>query len=100
MVFDVMSSLRDAGITIVIFEHKLELLREHADVVHVLADHRIVSTGTPRSVLGDERLDEWGVGNTRFTDAAAAAVKRGLLPVETDLPVSLTDAVDVFGAAR
>ena len=31
MVFDVLARLRDAGITVVILEHKLELLHEHAD---------------------------------------------------------------------
>lgn len=100
MVFDVMSSLRDVGITVVIFEHKLELLREHADVVHVLADMRLVASGDPRTVLADERLDGWGVGNTRYTDAAHLAKARRLLPADTVTPVSLGDAIEVFGRNR
>ena len=99
MVFDVMSALREAGITIIILEHKLELLREHADVVHVIAENRLVASGPPRAVLSDLRLDDWGVGNTRYTDAAASASERGLLDI-TELPVSYQDAVDAFGGAR
>ena len=96
MVFDVMSSLRDAGVTLVVFEHKLELLREHADIVHVLADHRLVATGPSRATLADPRLEEWGIGSTRFTDASSIARDRGLLPPDAELPVSLGDAIPVF----
>lgn len=99
MVFDVVSSLRDAGITVVIFEHKLELIREHSDVVHVLANHTLVASGSPREVLADSRLDDWGVGNTRYTDAAALAAERSLTPA-ANLPVSFDDAVSYFGGAR
>lgn len=96
MVFDVMSSLRDTGITLVIFEHKLEHLREHADVIHVLTDHQLIASGPARSMLADPRLEEWGIGSTRFTTAARAARDRGLLAKNVDLPVSLQDAVPLF----
>ncbi len=98
MVFDVMSSLRDAGITVVIFEHKLELLREHADIIHVLADHQLIASGPSRTMLADPRLDEWGIGSTRFTDAASIARDRGLLPKTVEIPVSLSDSVPVFSS--
>src|SRR5690606_5396727 len=89
-VFAVIQGLKQAGITVVIFEHKLELLREHCDTVHVLADHTLVASGDPRAVLADPRLDDWGVGNTRYTDAAALAAERGLTPSDA-LPVSYDD---------
>lgn len=98
MVFDVMSSLRDSGITLVIFEHKLELLREHADVVHVLADHQLIAHGPSRAMLADPRMEEWGIGSTRFTAAASAARRNGLLAKDVELPVSLADASTVFAS--
>ncbi len=96
MVFDVMSSLRDSGTTLVIFEHKLEQLREHADVVHVLADRQLIASGQSRRMLADPRLEEWGVGSTRFTDASAIARDRGILSADVELPVSLDDAIPVY----
>lgn len=96
MVFDVMSSLRDSGVTLVVFEHKLELLREHTDIVHVLADHQLIAEGPSRSMLADPRLEDWGIGTTRFTAAATSARERGLLPGDVELPVSLADAASVF----
>ena len=97
MVFDIVSELTATGATIVIFEHKLELLRDHADTIHVLAGGRIVLDGDPRSVLSDERLEGWRIGSTRYTRAGRAAQERGLIAAEEELPVSLEDAVDVFG---
>ncbi len=96
LVFDIMNSLSEGGTAVIVFEHKLELLREHADVLHVLADGVIAASGTPREVLSDPRTDDWGVGATRFTRAARRAVEQGLLPKGTDLPVSLEDARGVF----
>ena len=100
MVFDVMSSLRDSGVTLVVFEHKLELLREHTDMVHVLADHQLIAEGPSRSMLADPRLEGWGIGTTRFTAAAKAAREQGLLPDDAELPVSLADAASVFAPYR
>lgn len=96
LVFDVMGSLAKDGTAVVVFEHKLELLREHASVVHVLADGVIARSGAAREVLADPRTEEWGVGSTRFTRAARAAIDQKLLPAKTDLPVSLEDAKKVF----
>ncbi|CAN5307982.1 ATP-binding cassette domain-containing protein [soil metagenome] len=96
LVFDIMESLAAEGTAVIVFEHKLELLREHAAVLHVLADGVIARSGTPRDVLADPRTDEWGVGATRFTRAARRAVEQKLLPAKTELPVSLPDALEVF----
>ncbi|CAN5535044.1 ATP-binding cassette domain-containing protein [soil metagenome] len=97
LVFDIMQNLASDGTAVIVFEHKLELLRETAEVLHVLADGVIALSGRPRDVLSDPRTDEWGVGATRFTRAARRAVQQGLLPKGTDLPVSLPDAMAVFG---
>jgi energy-coupling factor transport system ATP-binding protein len=64
--------------------------------VHVLADGVIARSGPAREVLSDPRCEEWGVGTTRFTRAARAAVEQKLLPAGTELPVSLDDAKAVF----
>ncbi|MCA1307179.1 energy-coupling factor ABC transporter ATP-binding protein [Microbacterium esteraromaticum] len=96
MVFDVLSSLRDAGTTIVILEHKLEMLREHADRIAVIADHTIAAIGDPRQILSDPRTAEWGVGATRVTTAAREVSARGLQTSGPLLPVSVEDALIAF----
>ncbi len=101
MVFDVLARLRDAGITVVILEHKLELLHEHADRLHVIAGGRVAASGSPTEILADPRMTEWGVGSTRYTQAGRRSLERGLLPEGTPLPVSFDEATRVFaGGAR
>ncbi|UYN82611.1 MAG: ABC transporter ATP-binding protein [Microcella sp.] len=97
MVYDVLERLSEAGTTVVIIEHKTELLHEHCDAIAVLAGGRIVLTGSPGTVFADDRLSSWGVGQTRITRAAREARDRGLLAPATALPVSVSDAVAVFG---
>lgn len=100
LVFDIMENLAEDGTAVIVFEHKLELLREHAQVLHVLADGVIARSGSPRDVLSDPKVDDWGVGATRFTRAARRAVEQGMLPKNTELPVSLPDAMTVFGGKK
>jgi energy-coupling factor transporter ATP-binding protein EcfA2 len=100
MVFGVLARLREAGTTIVIFEHKLELLHDHADRLHALAGRRIAASGTPTELLADPRTEEWGVGATRFTRAGRLARERGLLPAGAAVPVSFAQAAESFGRAR
>lgn len=100
LVFDVIDRVAGLGTTVVLLEHKLELLRDHADTIGVIAEGRIVLSGAPRDVLADERLFEWGVGSTRFTTAARAAVAAGVTAADVPLPVSLAEAVHYFGGAE
>ena len=96
LVFDVVARLSAAGTTVLLLEHKLEQLRDHADHVVVLHEGRVALAGGPREVLSDERLHTWGVGTTRFTPAARAATQAGVA-LAGPLPVSFGDAVETFG---
>jgi len=100
LVFDIIDRVAEQGTTVVLLEHKLELLREHAQVVAVLAEGRIVLSGAPREVLADDRLDQWGVGSTRFTSAARAAISAELASADSAIPVSLKEAVSYFSGGR
>lgn len=98
MVFDAIASLRENGVTVVIFEHKLELLEKHCDEIFVVADRGIVTQGQPHAALSDPRLETWGVGPTRYTRAARAAKDRGVIAPDAAIPVSYGEAVEVFRA--
>jgi len=100
MIFDVISALTDAGTSVLIFEHKMELLREHADRIAVLAEGRIVYEDNPRAVLTNDRLESWSVGSTRYTRAARAARDEGLTAPDAALPVSLGDSTEYFMTQR
>lgn len=96
LVFGALDEVRRAGITVLLIEHKLERLADVADRVLVLADGELRADGPPESVLADPRLAGWGVGGTRFTEAARRAGDRW--PDDRPLPVTLEAAVAGFSA--
>lgn len=100
MVFDVLSALRDSGTTIVVLEHKVELLREHCDRIAVIANESLVAIGAPREILADGRMADWGIEPTRFTQAARAAARRGTIPASAHLPVGLEETARIFEGDR
>lgn len=100
MVFDVLSALRDTGTTIVVLEHKVELLREHCDRIAVIARENLAAIGDPREILADERMAQWGIESTRFTRATRAAAERGTIPAPGQMPVGLDETATIFEGAR
>jgi energy-coupling factor transport system ATP-binding protein len=92
-VFAAIKTLSRSGVTVVLAEHKPELIAEFADRVVVLHQGQIWMQGPPRAVLAHPGLPEIGVSVSRYTEAALAARERGLWPLHQPLPVTLEDAV-------
>ncbi len=83
--------------TVVLVEHKLEWLASRVDRVLLLADGRIVADGSAQEVLTSEAVQENGVRQTRFTQAARLAREAQLAPRNGSLPVTLEEALAFFG---
>jgi branched-chain amino acid transport system ATP-binding protein len=71
-VLDLMALLRrirDRGVTIMLIEHKMRLVRQVSDRIAVLNNGGLICEGTPDTVLNDERVVEAYLGTV---DAASA----------------------------
>ncbi|MEV4751411.1 branched-chain amino acid ABC transporter ATP-binding protein/permease [Streptosporangium amethystogenes subsp. fukuiense] len=55
-------AIRDAGTTVVLVEHHIELVASVADVVTVLDQGELVTSGAPEEALGDARVVEVYLG--------------------------------------
>ncbi|WP_083710008.1 ABC transporter ATP-binding protein [Leifsonia sp. ALI-44-B] len=55
---DLLQSLNRAGTTVVVVTHDLQLAVDHADHLAVMADGRLVESGTVDEILGDEAILE------------------------------------------
>ena len=96
-VFAAIRALSKTGVTVVLAEHKPELIAEFADRVVVLHNGHVHLQGPPRDVLSTPGLLELGIGVTRYTQAGHAAHARDLWPSTQPLPVTLDQAVAGFG---
>ena len=94
-IFEVLQRLaREGKTTIVLTEHKLGWLAAFADRLVVLHAGQLVADGPPRDVLSQALEQPWGVGATRYTRAAQAAMQRGILSADSPLPVTLEQALE------
>ncbi|MBK5458806.1 energy-coupling factor ABC transporter ATP-binding protein [Peribacillus sp. TH27] len=66
-IFKAIDIMKKKGKTIILVEHKIELIAEYADYVIVLQDGRIKKQGRTEDVLSDEDTQYYGVGLTQFT---------------------------------
>lgn len=98
MVVEALAAIRQSGMTVLLIEHKLELLAEYADELHVLTGGQIAAEGTPTEILTDTRMEEWGIGRPRFATVAMEARREGAWPTSHSLPVTLDAAAAGFRA--
>jgi energy-coupling factor transporter ATP-binding protein EcfA2 len=97
-VFAAIKALSETGVTVVLVEHKPELVAQFADRVIVLDGGRVRLDGPPRAVLSNPRLPALGVTVARYTDLAQTARERGFWPAAQPLPVTLDEAAAGFNA--
>ncbi len=83
---------REHGLTVVIADHDVERLAEHADRILVLHDGHLVADGTPEAVFGRPvELGALGIRVPQVTELAAAVA--GTASPDGPLPVTLDAAV-------
>jgi len=89
-ILGVISNLnKQLGITIILVEHRLDIVSKHANRVMIMDDGRIVLDGTPRDVYGEQaRLI--GIGLPRVTTLFNLLRKEGLEFSHT--PTTVDDA--------
>ena len=66
-------NLRERGVTILLIEHKLDVVNEIADKVIVLDHGEKIAEGTPKQVHSNKEVLRAYLGRTTDADAAAAA---------------------------
>jgi len=95
-VFGVIRTMAERGMTVVLAEHKMEWIAQFADRVIALHEGKVLLEGKPGEVLTSDLLDGKGFGISRYTSTAREAQKQGLWQKDTELPVTLDQAVEGF----
>jgi len=93
-ILEVISDLnKKLGITIILVEHRLDIVSKHANRVIVMDNGRIVLDGTPKDVYG-EHARLIGIGLPRVTMLFNLLQRDGIRFAET--PTTVDEAVDVL----
>ena len=96
-VFEIIKQMKAKGITIVLVEHKIDLIAEYADEVIVLKDAEVIAKGGTSEILSDITLMDKGVLIPQVAILGNKLKEKGL-PI-SKIPVTEKEAVEVFSAA-
>ena len=69
----VIRAIRDGGVTVLMIEHVMQAVMNLCDFVHVLAQGRIIASGTPAEVVRDTAVIEAYLGQGAATRLASHA---------------------------
>lgn len=84
-VFDIISRMKEMGKTIILVEHKIELIAEYADEVIALKNGRLMTSGPKEKVLSDITLKNHGIDMPPSVLLSEELKKRG---IETEYFIS------------
>ena len=96
-VFAIIKAMKDKQKTIILVEHKIDLIAEYADDVLVLKDGELIAVGDKNEILTDITLMEKGVALPQVVLLAVKLQKAGL-PL-TKIPVTEKQAIEMIGQA-
>ncbi|MCI9217854.1 ABC transporter ATP-binding protein [Lachnospiraceae bacterium 42-17] len=96
-VFAIIKTLKEKQKTIILVEHKIDLIAEYADEVLVFKDGQVIAAGDKRKILSDMSLLEKGASLPQVAVLGSMLKERGL-PL-SEIPVTEKQAVEVIARA-
>lgn len=96
-VFEIIKMMKDKKKTIILVEHKIDLIAEYADEVLVLRGGKLIAGGDKAQVLSDISLMEQGVQLPQMAILGSRLKEKGF-PI-SEIPVTEKHAVEIISAA-
>ena len=94
-IFEIIDILKKEGKTIILVEHKLELIAEYAEKVMVLNEGETTPSGNTEEVLKNKILMEKEIGIPQYAALAYKLMEEGKVQFE-EIPITKEKAVEVF----
>lgn len=95
-VFEIIKMMKDKKKTIILVEHKIDLIAEYADEVLVLRGGKLIAGGDKAQVLSDISLMEQGVQLPQMAILGSRLKEKGF-PI-SEIPVTEKRAVEIISA--
>jgi len=97
-IFDIIRLMKERGKTIVLVEHKMDLIAEYADDLLVMSEGKLVMQGPVREVFGNPEYERYNIQYPHVTEVALQLQKSGMplafLPVKDS---ELAEALNLKG---
>ena len=94
-IFEIIDILKKEGKTIILVEHKLELIAEYAEKVMVLDEGEMILSGNTEDVLKNKILMEKEIGIPQYAALAYRLMDEGKVKFE-EIPITKEKVVEVF----
>ncbi|NLL91556.1 MAG: ABC transporter ATP-binding protein [Ruminococcaceae bacterium] len=92
-VFEIIRSLKESGKTIILVEHKIDLIAEHCEEILVMQGGKIAMSGPTKAILSDFGTLDLGT-MIPATAVFGHAMKEAGKPL-ADIPITLDEAVEL-----
>ncbi|MHA6260806.1 energy-coupling factor ABC transporter ATP-binding protein [Sporosarcina sp. CAU 1771] len=94
-IFDIIRLMKERGKTIVLVEHKMDLIAEYADDLIVLHDGELVLKGPVRDVFANPKFAEYNIQYPHVTEIALELQKQG--KELAFIPIRDEELIDALG---
>ena len=96
-VFKIIEQLKKEKRTVVLVEHKIDLIAEYADNIVVMKDGTAIRSGSKQEILSDISLEAEGIQLPQYALLGNELIKRGM---KLDyIPITEQQAIEVIGKA-
>ena len=94
-IFKIINLMANEGKTIILVEHKLELIAEYAENILVLDEGEVILSGKAKEVLNNKILLEKEIGMTQYSILAYELEKTGKVEFE-EIPITKEKTVELL----
>lgn len=94
-IFKIINIMAKKGKTIILVEHKLELIAEYAEKIVVLDEGKIILSGKASEILNNKILLEKEIGMTQYSILAYELEKTGKVELE-EIPITKEKTVELL----
>ena len=94
-IFKIINIMAKKGKTIILVEHKLELIAEYAEKIVVLDEGKIILSGDKKEILNNRLLEVKGIGMPQYSKLAYELIKVGKAKFE-EIPITKGKTVELL----
>lgn len=96
-VFEIIRKMKEKKKTIILVEHKIDLIAEYTDEVIAMKNGEVIARGSKKQILSDLSLLEAGIALPQVAILGRKLVEKGL--DLSEIPVTEKEAVEMIGSA-